>query len=116
MAEIFAKVRIHRQCPTDLNPFVVVAAMVLDEGDISTYIKSFKRKRIESTCLLQRDMTPYEIEVAQGRWRIFWYRYKQWEGLLRDEWRATKSIDWLNELYRISNIKIPLEKLLGDLF
>lgn len=68
-----AKVRIHRQTPTEKNPYVVIAAMWCSSGG---WHRTLKHKRIDTCWLLERDMDEQERREECTYSRLHWYRYK----------------------------------------
>lgn len=93
------KVRIHLKNPTKKNPAIVVAAMWCDSNAIGTFRRTFKHKGIDSGWILERDMTEEEQKREAASWRLHWYSYESWKGLIEDEWRVTQDAGWVQMLF-----------------
>lgn len=106
------KVRLHRQRPTDRNPYIAVLAMW---GDNSWCYRTFQRRSIDSFWLLERDMTAAEKIDYERRWRYFWLAYKSWEELIGDEYRVTRDTSWCSQLHTVSGINASLETVLAGI-
>lgn len=90
------------------NPFIL--AVVMSDGD-GGWRRILKHRGICSWPVAGREMTIGEIIRMQRSWRLRYYRYKDWYGLIEDEWAITFNLEWCLQLVKISKLEINLEAI-----
>ena len=109
------KIRIHQKTPTKRNPYVVAAVFIEDCHHTGAFRRFFKHRGIEQVYVLERNMTPAEIEYTKECWRLHAVFYKSWEGLIADEWLTTHNIQWIEKLWQVSGLRQSWQSIIENL-
>jgi hypothetical protein len=104
------RVGIHLKHKTERNPTVVVAAMYTSDH---RYERNWRHKGIDPNTLIERPMTDKEYDRIKNTWRLHWYGYETYEGLIEDEYEATNDIKWVKKLFAALNMSGDLLNILG---
>ncbi len=109
------KIRIHHKTPTKRNPHVVAAVFVEDSDHAGAFRRFFKHRGIDQLYVLERDMTPAEIEYTKHCWRLHAYFYPSWEALIEDEWDTTQNVLWIEKLWQASGLRRSWQSIVETL-
>lgn len=110
MADI-QEARIWRKNPTKKNADTLIVAMVGDSEDLGTWSRSIAHKGGNTNTVASRDMTEEEKAYYAKSYRLIFYRYKNWEELIVDEWNVTYNDNWIAELLVISRIHLTITEI-----